>query len=247
MNLKDKLLLEEQKSFIGWDFSYLEGRVTEEPLNWDYKKIIKSYLKKTDKLLDMGTGGGEFLLTLNHPFHLTCVTEGYLPNLKLCKERLAPLGITVKHIFKDKEIPYENQMFDIVINKHESYDLDEVYRILKPNGYFITQQVGGLNNVGLSDKLGCIRTIDENHNLKYILKNLDHSKFNVLFYDEAFPKTKFLDLGALVYYAKILPWEFPNFSVENNFDEIKNLEADLMNKKYIETIEHRFILVLQKI
>ncbi|MGD9964557.1 MAG: class I SAM-dependent methyltransferase [Candidatus Izemoplasmatales bacterium] len=176
MNLKDKLLLEEQKSFIGWDFSYLNGRVTEEPLNWDYKKIIMSYLKKTDRLLDMGTGGGEFLLTLNHPFYLTSVTEGYLPNLKLCKERLEPLGISVKHILNDKEIPYENQMFDIVINKHESYDLDEVYRILKPSGYFITQQVGGLNNVDLSEKLGCTRTIDKNHNLKKILKNLCTNK-----------------------------------------------------------------------
>ena len=246
MNLKDKLMLEEQKSFIGWDFSYLNGRMTEEPLNWDYKKIIKSYLKKADRLLDMGTGGGEFLLSLNHKANLTCITEGYLPNFHLCKERLEPLGITVKYISDDKEVPYENQMFDIVINKHESYDLDEVYRILKPNGYFITQQVGGLNNVDLSDRLGCVRTIDKNHNLKNILKNLDYSKFNALFYDEAFPKTKFLDLGALVYYAKILPWEFPNFSVDNNFDKIRNLEYDLFSKKYIETTEHRFILVLQK-
>ena len=33
----------------------------------------------------MGTGGGEFLLTLDHPFYNTVVTESYPPNvLTIC-------------------------------------------------------------------------------------------------------------------------------------------------------------------
>lgn len=44
-------------------------------------------------------------------------------------------------------------MFDIIISRHEAFDIDEVYRLLKPNGLFITQQVGGLNNKELSQFL----------------------------------------------------------------------------------------------
>ena len=60
------LQAEESKSITGWDFSYLDGRWDEESLPWDYKKIILEYLKPDHQLLDIGTGGGEFLLSLNH-------------------------------------------------------------------------------------------------------------------------------------------------------------------------------------
>ena len=49
----------------GWDFSHIAGRYTEETdLPWDYQRIIFDYLKPEMKLLDIDTGGGEFLLEL---------------------------------------------------------------------------------------------------------------------------------------------------------------------------------------
>ena len=70
VNLKNIWLKEENNAFQGWDFSYLDRRWQDETLPWNYEEIILKYLKKTDKLLDMGTGGGEFLLSLNHPYNL---------------------------------------------------------------------------------------------------------------------------------------------------------------------------------
>ncbi|HBF39089.1 MAG TPA: SAM-dependent methyltransferase, partial [Firmicutes bacterium] len=97
--LKENWKNEEQNTFKGWDFSYLDKRWQHEQLPWDYKLIVANYLKPADKLLDMGTGGGEFLLTLNHSHVLTSVTESYLPNVELCKQTLAPLGIEVRQVF----------------------------------------------------------------------------------------------------------------------------------------------------
>ena len=65
--LKELWNKEEKNAFEGWDFSYLENRWEDEGLPWDYKDILKRYLNLDFKLLDMGTGGGEFLLSLNHP------------------------------------------------------------------------------------------------------------------------------------------------------------------------------------
>ena len=61
---------EEKTAYIkGWDFSHIHGRYEEEnDLPWDYEKIVKQYLTNTAKVLDYDTGGGEFLLSLNHPF-----------------------------------------------------------------------------------------------------------------------------------------------------------------------------------
>ena len=48
------------------------------------------------KLLDFDTGGGEFLLSLGHPYGNTAATEGYPPNVELCKKELQRLGIDFK-------------------------------------------------------------------------------------------------------------------------------------------------------
>ncbi len=75
----------------GWDFSHIDGRYEEEDaLPWDYASIIRSFLRPEMKLLDYDTGGGEFLLSLNHPCENTSATEGYPPNVQLCKEKLLP-------------------------------------------------------------------------------------------------------------------------------------------------------------
>lgn len=70
---------EEQIAHIkGWDFSHIDGRYDEEKdLPWDYKNIVSQYLKDDMELLDYDTGGGEFLLSLNHLFEKTSATEGF--------------------------------------------------------------------------------------------------------------------------------------------------------------------------
>lgn len=133
-DLKTKWKYEENFAFQGWDFSHIDGRWKSETLPWDYREIVLSFLKSTDRLLDLGTGGGEFLLSLNHPFALTSVTEAYPPNVKLCNERLAPLGITVVQTYEDDKLSFEDSSFDIVISSHESFDSAEVGRVLKKGG-----------------------------------------------------------------------------------------------------------------
>ena len=81
---------EEVKSLEGCDFSHLTGRWKSDPLPWDYGAIIKHYHHSSNKLLDLGTGGGEFLLTLAHLDDCTFVTEGYPPNYDRCMQILAP-------------------------------------------------------------------------------------------------------------------------------------------------------------
>ncbi len=106
--LKKAWMEEEEAAHIhGWDFSHIHGRYEEEmSLPWDYRAIIKEYLTPGTKLLDYDTGGGEFLLSLGHPFHNLSATEGYEPNVKLCREKLLPLGLILRNV----EIPQKSPM-----------------------------------------------------------------------------------------------------------------------------------------
>lgn len=248
IKLKEYWLSEEQHSFKGWDFSYLDKRTLEEPLPWKYDEIVRQHLNHNSILLDMGTGGGEYLLTLNHPYYNTFATEAYPPNFELCKEALIPLGIDVRQVFNDNYLPFENEMFDIIINRHEAFDINEVYRLLKPEGLFITQQVGELNNKELSRFLiGDLKEITESeHNLKNNLLLIKNKGLTILKSDEYFPKLNFFDVGALVYFAKIIEWEFPKFSVDSCFKQLYQLQLLVEQQGFIESKEHRFIIVAQK-
>ena len=67
-------------------------------------------------MLDMGTGGGEFLSSLAPLPDQTWATEAFLPNLPLAKARLELLGIQVVHVDSDFELPFVDEEFYLVIN-----------------------------------------------------------------------------------------------------------------------------------
>lgn len=197
-------------------------------------------------MLDMETGGGELLLTLGHPYDRTAVTEGYLTNVQLCEERLSPLGVKVSYVTDDK-LPFEASTFDTVINRHGSYEEQEVFRVLKPGGHFITQQVGGRNNLSLSEKLvdGYKQQFPK-HDLAHCVPKLREAGFDIILSEEAFSPTRFFDLGAVVYLAKALVWEYPDFSIEESFENLYRLQSELEAKGCIECSEHRFLIVAEK-
>ncbi|KKO52438.1 hypothetical protein XI25_19840 [Paenibacillus sp. DMB20] len=59
-------LLSANQEFSGWDFSYITGtgRMGSQLLSWSYGSMAVPLVRKANSLLDMGTGGGEFLAKL---------------------------------------------------------------------------------------------------------------------------------------------------------------------------------------
>lgn len=58
---------------------------------------------------------------------------------------------------------------------------------------------------------------------------------------------RFKDIGALVFFAKIIQWEFPNFSVDSCLDRLYELQEKLEKDGFIESIEHRFFIEAVKL
>ena len=242
--------LEEEKAahIHGWDFSHIAGRHEEcTDFSWNYKELIKKYLKDDMRILDYDTGGGEFLLSLNHPYENTAATEGYPPNVNLCKEVLLPLGIDFKTCSNAKEIPYEDESFDIIINRHGDFQAKELYRLLKKGGLFITQQVGDENDRELVKMvLPEAEKPFTNLNLKEQKKAFEEAGFQILEEGEAFRPIRFFDVGAFVWFARIIEWEFPNFSVENCLEQLFEMQKRIEETGKIEGKTHRYMIVARK-
>lgn len=241
---------EEEKAHInGWDFSYIEGRYDSEEndLPWDYRDVINKYRKDSDKLLDIDTGGGEFLISLGHPCKLTYATENYPPNVQLCREKFSKLGIGFEDVGDYSHMPYPDECFDIVINRHGEYDPKEIFRILKKGGVFITQQVGEGNDRELVELLlPDVMPQFGGHDLAHNVKKFKDAGFSILEQNEAFRPIRFLEVGALVWFARIIEWEFVGFSVDKCFENLLRAEEIIGEKGCVEGTIHRFFIAAQK-
>jgi SAM-dependent methyltransferase len=240
---------EEDCAFIrGWDFSHIQGRYEEEDrLPWNYEAIIHSVLKDEMKLLDYDTGGGEFLLSLQHPYENTCATEGYPPNVALCRERLLPLGIDLRECKDASQIPFDDETFDIIINRHGDFYPPEIKRLLKPGGLFITQQVGSDNDRELVEMVlpGTEKPFPH-ENLQEQRTRFADIGFEILQADEAFGPISFYDVGAFVWFARIIEWEFPGFSVDRCFERLLQLQKSIERDGEIVGTTHRYLIAARK-
>lgn len=236
---------EENAKISGWDFSYLNGRFSEDTsFPWDYKKTVLKYLSPEKKLLDIDTGGGEFLLSLGHPLNNCAATENFSPNILLCEEKLLPLGINFKKGPADA-LPFDDNCFDIVINRHGSFCPYEIRRVLKPGGIFITQQVGAENDrkfVKLLFQKEMPLPFPEQY-LDITSEKFETAGFEILESAESKNPMMFYDVGALVWFAKIIEWEFPHFSVDLCLDGLFKAQRIVDKFGYIEGFTHRFFLV----
>src|SRR5215831_522110 len=105
-------------SVDGWDFSWLDGRATEERPSWGYQRQLSSRLSTVSAALDIHTGGGE-VLSGAAPFPPTMAAmETWPPNAALATKRLHPLGVVLVHTRDEPPLPFADEAFDLVTTRH---------------------------------------------------------------------------------------------------------------------------------
>ena len=218
----------------------------QEENEWDFRKIIQNYLNINHdlKLLDIDTGGGEFLLSLEHPYKNTYATEAYPPNVELCRKKLIPLGIHFYECSGNANLPFNDNEFDIIINRQGDYNIKELKRVLKKDGIFLTQQVGENNDREIvSYLLPNAPKSFPGYNLKNQEELFKKEGFEIISGMENYKSIKFFDIEALIWFAKIIEWEFPNFSVDNCFNNLLNTKNLIDKQGFIEGKVHRFLII----
>ncbi len=195
------------------------------------------------KLLDIDTGGGEFLLSLKHDPANTGAVEGYPPNVALCKSVLLPLGIDFRTADGKDQLPFDDGSFDLVINRHGDFNASEIARILKKGGLFITEQVGAYNDRELVDLLLGKRELPfPNQTLACISHQLIEAGLQLVDGQECFRPIRFFDVGALVWFARIIEWEFEGFSTARCAKQLFAAQELLEKQGCIEGQIHRFLI-----
>ena len=247
---KDQLInqwkKDEEAVFKGWDFSYLKKRMIEPKIPWSYVNIAKTLVKNSKSVLDMETGGGEIFSSLG-PFPKKAVAyEGYKPNISVARKRLKSLGVKVVECRNIKKLPFKDEEFDLVLNKHGAINAKEIYRILKKGGIFFTQQVTGSDDLqDLVKEFGAKRKFSD-INLERYIREFEIAGFKIKVSRKCKSKRVFMDIGAVVYYLKAIPWIVGDFSVDKYLPVLKNLQKKLNRKGKLEFESARFMILAEK-
>ena len=245
-------LIEEaqQAHFAGWDFSWLAGRSENTPTPWNYRQLVIERIKSSSAMLDMDTGGGEFLAQLPNRPLLTCATENYAPNIPIAKARLGNLGIKVHQNGEGgKGLPFNDNTFDLIINRHSEYDCTELMRVLQPGGIFLTQQVGPQNEIELNQFLAPEippTYSGPEYSFDAMLEEFKQSGFEILRAEMAGTPSYYYDIGAVVYYLKVISWQIPGFVCEERLPELKKLHDLITREGKFTTMEDRLLFIVRK-
>jgi SAM-dependent methyltransferase len=226
----DELIAEAVAAPIsGWDFSWLDGRATEERPSWHYSERVAERAVGAACMLDLECGGGELVAGLPRFPPLLVAAEAYEPNVALAARRLRGRGGRVVAIEQEHEgLPFASNTFDLVTSRHPiSTWWTEIARVLAPGGTYLSQQVGPRSVGELSEYMlgplpdsskrdpGVARTAAEAAGL--LVRDLRMERL----------RTVFDDIGAVVYFLRLVVWIVPGFTVEGFRDRLLALHNEI--------------------
>jgi SAM-dependent methyltransferase len=211
-------------SVDGWDFSWLDGRATEERPPWGYSRLLAERMAGAKAALDIDTGGGEILAGLPELPPTTFATESWTPNRELAAELLRPRGVTVVSAGSD-HLPFDDDSFDLVVSRHPVRTCwPEVARVLMPGGTYFSQQVGPYTVYELTEYFMGPQDGSRRDPAK-AKAAAEAAGLTVVDLRTASLPMEFFDVGAVIYFLRKVIWTVPDFSVDRYRAKLRDLHA----------------------
>ncbi len=225
MSTFEELLAEgESVPVEGWDFSWFDGRATEERPPWGYARAMSERMAKAGAALDIQTGGGEVLAKITEPPPVLAATESWPPNIEVASRNLRPLGAAVVAVPDTTDLPFPADSFDLVVSRHPTVVLwTEIARVLQPGGTYFSQQVGSGSVHELTDAIMGPQPIGQDRSATRAVANAEAAGLEVVDLQEAALRMEFHDIAAVVVFLRKVIWIVPGFTVDRYRRELAAL------------------------
>jgi SAM-dependent methyltransferase len=237
-------------SVDGWDFSWLDGRATEERPSWGYQRLLGERLATATAALDVQTGGGEVLAGAGsqHFPPAMFATEGWAPNVAKAAALLRPLGALVVVADPDApRLPFADASFDLVTSRHPAtIHWSELARVLAPGGTYFAQHVGGGTNLELRELLlGPQRPSDRRHH-DVESAQAEGAGFEIVQCRNERLRLEFFDVGAIVYFLRKVVWTVPDFSVDRYRLRLRDVHEQIVRDGAFHSTMSRTLFELRR-
>ena len=109
---------------------------------WDYMLRAAELVQSAHRVLDMGTGDGLRFSSICRDFRGYAVaTEEWTASASVAAPLFRSMKIGLVRC-RSHFLPFSDNSFDVVLNRHEEFTPTEVTRVLRQGGSFLTQQWG---------------------------------------------------------------------------------------------------------
>lgn len=231
----------------GWDFSWFDGRATEERPSWGYARQIGERMAQVRSGLDIDTGGGEVLASIPLPPELLVATEAWLPNVPVAAANLAPLGGKVVAADEQDGLPFADGTFDLVVSRHPvATNWAEIARVLAPGGSFLSQQIGAGQQLELINATMGPHTPGPARSTDTAIARAEAAGLDVVDLRSETLRSEFFDIGAVVYFLRKVPWTVPDFTVDGYREQLRALHERIRAAGSFVSRAPRFLIEARK-
>ncbi|MGQ0796617.1 MAG: methyltransferase domain-containing protein [Methanobacteriota archaeon] len=212
---------------------------------WSYTVRASELLEDATSAVDMGTGGGEVFEQLCAAYRERAVaTEPWHANAQVAAARLRPLGIDVVRCHS-LALPFRPQVFDLVLNRHEELDPEEVARVVAAGGSLLTQQIGRTWWQELRESFPRMR--DFGDVLRRYEGGLRASGLTIVQARTHDWKAAYRGLGDVVFILCVAPWTIPDFDpLGRDLPALLDAEERLSTADGIALTESLFLIEARK-
>ena len=209
----------------GWDFSWLDGRATEERPSWGYQRLMSQRLATASAGLDLDTGGGEVLAGAETFPPTMAAIETWPPNAALATKLLHPRGVVVVAAPNEPSLPFADEAFDLVTSRHPiTVRWTEIARVLRSGGSYFAQQIGPATMAELVEhfigpqpqKWAELHPDTQAKQAQAAGLQIAQMRMERL-------RAEFLDVGAVIYFLRKVVWTVPDFTVDRYREQLREL------------------------
>ena len=150
--------LEFYEKIGNWDFSKISYHEEIIQDGFDYFKWIEKYTNEESICLDLGTGGGEKVLEFYPKVrkiigidYSTQMIKSACENLNKSRRNTEDISFVQMDI---NDLKFEDNTFDVITARHTVLNVNEIRRVLKPNGILIIEGVAKDDAIKLKDIVG---------------------------------------------------------------------------------------------
>ena len=231
----------------GWDFSWFAGRATEERPPWGYARLMAGRMALATAALDIETGGGEVLATAALRPRLLVASESWPPNVAIARERLHPLGVHVVAVADAPTLPFAAASFDLVVSRHPVVVLwEEIARVLRPGGTYLSQQIGPGTNRELIDFMVGPQPVNSVRGPERARAAAETAGLEVVDLQACALRVEFFDVAAIVCFLRKVPWTVPGFTPEAYVDRLRAMHRRIQESGPFVSTAQRLLVELRR-
>jgi SAM-dependent methyltransferase len=174
-------------------------------------------------------------------------TESWRPNIDVARRNLRRVRARVVEADDEADLPFLRGSFDLVASRHPTDVVwEEIARVLRPGGTYLSQQVGAGSNRELTDFMMGPQEVSQSRSAQRAVADAELAGLEVIDLREQALRVEFFDIGAVVYFLRKVLWTVPDFTVDGYREQLARLHEHIQAHGPFVSHAQRFLIEARK-